>query len=148
MIKKTLLFTALILSPMSYAAFDIITQNPYARATPPNAVTSAIFMDLINNSEQDRTIISATTSAANKVELHDVVHNGDIMQMRKIEQINIPAHSQVSLQPGSLHIMLFSLLKPLVDGDTITVELTFDNGEKQVFQAPVKKVMDGMKHHH
>ncbi|GAK86340.1 copper metallochaperone [Vibrio ponticus] len=70
------------------------------------------------------------------------------MKMRQIDQIKIPAQSHTSLKPSSLHIMLFDLTKPLVEGESIEVNITFANGESQQFEAPIKKVMSGMKHHH
>lgn len=144
---KPLLLAAVLLSPLANAA-DIMLHSPYARATPPNAATSAVFVDIMNNSDKDRAIVSATTPAAGKVELHDVIMQGEVMKMRQIDQIDLPAQSHISLKPGSLHIMLFELTKPLVEGEAIEVEVTFANGETQTFQAPIKKVMSGMKHHH
>ncbi len=141
------LLAALAFSTIAHASIDIVINQPYARATPPNAVTSAVFLQLINNAEQDRKLVAAKTPAAKKVELHDVIHDGDIMKMRKIESINLPAQSQVSLKPGNKHIMLFDLTKPLVEGENIKIELLFANGEKQTIQAPIKHVMGGMKHH-
>lgn len=145
---NALILTTLALSPIAQASMDIMTHHPYARATPPNAATSAVFLELMNHSEQDRAIVSASTSAAGKVELHDVIHDDDVMKMRQVERIEIPAQSQVSLQPGGLHIMLFDLTKPLLEGESIDVEVHFANGEKQVFNAPIKAVMKGMQHHH
>ncbi|MGF1910106.1 copper chaperone PCu(A)C [Vibrio kasasachensis] len=142
-----LLLATLLLSPLANAS-DIMLHNPYARATPPNAATSAVFVDIMNHSENDRAIVAATTPAAGKVELHDVVHEGEVMKMRQIEQIKLPAQSHTSLKPGSLHIMLFELTKPLVEGESIEVEVTYASGETQKFKAPIKKVMSGMKHHH
>ncbi|KFK68657.1 hypothetical protein JS85_13340 [Vibrio vulnificus] len=46
----------------------------------------------------------------------------------------------------ALHIMLFDLKAPLNEGEQIDVTVTFANGEKMTFQAPVKKVMKGMQH--
>ncbi|ROV60425.1 copper chaperone PCu(A)C [Vibrio ponticus] len=144
---KPLILATLLLSPLAHAS-DVMLHNPYARATPPNAATSAVFVEIMNHSEKERAIVSASTPAAGKVELHDVIHEGDMMKMRQIEKITLPAHSHTSLKPGSLHIMLFDLTKPLVEGENIEVEISFANGETQTFSAPIKKVMSGMKHHH
>lgn len=144
---KTILLATLALSPLAQANTDIMTHHAYARATPPSAATSAVFAELVNNSKEDRFIVSARTNAAGKVELHDVIKEGDIMKMRQIEQIKVSANSTTILKPGSLHIMLFELKKPLVEGEKIEVEIAFANGEKQTFNAPIKKVMSGMKHH-
>ncbi|CAK4075064.1 hypothetical protein NL53_01230 [Vibrio variabilis] len=145
---KSLLLATLALSPLAQANMDIMTHHAYARATPPNAATSAVFAEIMNRSENDRVIVSASTEAAGKVELHDVIKEGDVMKMRQIESITVPANGKVELKPGSLHIMLFDLTQPLVEGEAIDVQITFANGQKQTFNAPIKKVMSGMKHHH
>lgn len=51
------------------------------------------------------------------------------------------------LKPGSFHIMLLELKKPLQEGENIEVEITFKNGEKQMITAPYEKVMSGMAEH-
>lgn len=144
---KALLLTTLMLSPLAHAKTDIMTHHPYARATPPNAPTSAVFLEVMNRGDNDRYIVSATTSAAAKVELHDVIKDGDVMKMRQVERIQVPAKGKAVLKPGSLHIMLFELQQPFVEGEQIDVQITFADGEQQTFSAPIKKVMSGMKHH-
>ncbi|MEH0667400.1 copper chaperone PCu(A)C [Vibrio scophthalmi] len=144
----TLLLSSLLMSASAVANTDVMTHHAYARATPPAAVTSAVFVTLMNKGDEERIITSASTSAAGKVELHDVIKEGDVMKMRQIERITVPAHEQVELKPGSLHIMLFDLTAPLVEGEEIEVTIEYLDGEAQTFTAPVKKVMSGMKHHH
>ncbi|KOO07529.1 copper chaperone PCu(A)C [Vibrio hepatarius] len=145
---KTLLLMGLVLSPFAQAATDVSVQHAYARATPPNAPTSAVFAEFENKGDAERVIVAASTSAAGKVELHDVIKEGDVMKMRQVEQIILPAQSTTVLKPGSLHIMLFQLAEPLVEGNQIDVKVTFANGDTQSFKAPIKKVMSGMKHNH
>ncbi|MBW3695422.1 copper chaperone PCu(A)C [Vibrio sp. T187] len=142
---KALALAGLLLTPLAYAKSDIMAHDLYARAMPPSSVTSAVFTTLMNHSDKDRTLVSATTPAAGKVELHDVIKDGDVMKMRQVQEIKIPANSNVVLKPGSLHIMLFNLDKRLEEGQSIDLTLTYANGETQTLQAPVKKVMSGMK---
>ncbi|EKO3930822.1 copper chaperone PCu(A)C [Vibrio fluvialis] len=143
---KALWLAGLMLSPFSYAQTDIMAHHPYARATPPNAPTSAVFAELVNNSDHDRFIVAASTPAAGKVELHDVIKEGDVMKMRQVEAFTIPANGTLELKPGSFHIMLFDLKMPFQEGKQIDVQLTFKDGEQLSFTAPVKKVMKGMQH--
>ncbi|WP_038177469.1 MULTISPECIES: copper chaperone PCu(A)C [Vibrio] len=146
---KALLLAVFALSPLAHAdQTDIMAHNAYARATPPNAPTSAVFVEILNQGDKDRYIVSASTPAAGKVELHDVITEGDVMKMRQIERIEVPSKGKAILKPGSLHIMLFDLKQAFVEGEQIDVEITFANGEQQTFSAPIKKVMSGMKHHH
>ncbi|EEY99817.1 copper metallochaperone bacterial analog of Cox17 protein [Vibrio sp. RC586] len=144
---KTLLLSSLLLSSSAFAKSDIMIHAPYARATPPAAVNSALFAEVMNRSDLDRYIVSASTDVAGKVELHDVIKEGDVMKMRQVEELVVPAKGTLVLQPGSFHIMLLELKKPLQEGESIEVEFTFKNGEKQTVTAPVKKVMSGMAQH-
>ena len=60
----------------------------------------------------------------------------------------MPAEGEVVLKPGSYHIMLLGVKQPLVEGETISVNLSYANGETETLDVPVKKVMSGMKHEH
>ena len=145
MMLKALALAGLLLAPLAHAKGDIMVHDAYARATPPSAVNSAVFTTLINHSDKERSIVAATTPAAGKVELHDVIMDGDVMKMRQVQTIAIPANGQVELKPGSLHIMLFDLKDGLKEGDQISMMLAFANGDTQTFDAPIKKVISGMK---
>jgi periplasmic copper chaperone A len=139
-----LLLSSLLVAPTVFANSSITFDRAYARATPPKAPTSAVFAEIYNRGTQDKVLVSATTNVASKVELHDVIINGDIMKMRQVHQMIIPAGRKLELQPGSLHIMLLGLKGPLKEGDTITMTAHFADGEILVFDAPVKKVMQGI----
>jgi hypothetical protein len=143
---KTLTMSVLLLSPLAQAKLDVMTHEPYAREMAPGATTSAVFVTFANRSQGDINIVAAETPAAGKVELHDVIKEGDVMKMRQINHITLKAKATTELKPGSLHIMLFDLTQPLKEGDEIEVTVTFDNSLKQSFKAPVKKAMAMMKH--
>jgi copper(I)-binding protein len=142
-----LILPLLALAPLSMAHAAIDVNDAYARATPPNATTSAVFATIENTGDKDRVIVEAASQASSVVELHDVIMDGDVMKMRQVKSITVPANGQTILKPGSLHIMLLDVDKPMKEGETINVELTFANGEVQVLTVPVKKVMSGMKKH-
>ncbi|CED57538.1 putative exported protein [Aliivibrio wodanis] len=145
--KKTVFaLSALLLSSAAFAKNDLMIENPYARATPPNATNSAIFMTIKNQSNDLRTLISATTPVAKTVELHTVIEVDGMMKMREVNAIELPKNEDTILKPGGLHIMLFGLTLPLKEEEFINVTLNFKNGDKEQFKAPIKKVISGMKH--
>ena len=141
---KALALAGMLLSSVAQAS-DVMIHDAYARAMPPSAVNSAVFTTLMNHNDADRTLVSASTPAAGKVELHDVIMEGEVMKMRQVESIQIPAHGSTELKPGSLHIMLFDLAARLEEGQNITLTLNYANGDAQTVEVPVKKVMNGMK---
>lgn len=144
-LKSFVLSSLLLLISTSAMAHDGMKyDDPYARATPPNAVNSAVFMTIENHMASERTLVSVTTPAAKKSELHTVEKQGDLLKMRQVDGIEIPAHGEIQLMPGSFHIMLLNVNKPLVEGDSITLTLGYANGEKETLSVPVQKIMAGM----
>lgn len=61
------------------------------------------------------------------------------MKMRQVDRIVLPAEGEVVLKPGSYHIMLLGVKQPLVEGETISVNLSYANGETETLDVPVKK---------
>jgi copper(I)-binding protein len=78
-----------------------------------------------------RGIIGATTPAARVVELHEMKTVDGVMTMSKVDRITAPP------QEGA-HLMLIDLARPLRDGDTIELTLTFDDGTNETITAPVQ----------
>lgn len=145
---NTLLLATSLFSATLYANPELTIEHPYARATPPNAPTSAVFGKLINHSQTEHYIIAASSPSAGKVELHDMIKEGDVMKMRQVDKFTLPALGSLELKPGSFHIMLFDLQHPLTEGEEIIVHLTTQNGQAFSFTAPIKRIMTSMQQHH
>lgn len=150
---KTLstLFGALIFSTSVWAA-DVEVNAPYIRAVPPGQSNSAAFMQLSNHGT-DIALTGARTDAAQVVELHTHTQDEGVMRMRRIDQIEVPAHHSVTLQPGGLHIMLIGLERPLMEGETVGMTLEYSDGSEQTISLPIRKPgaptgSEEMKHDH
>lgn len=103
---------------------------------------SAAYMVVVNNGTTDDAIVGATTSAdvAEVVELHTVLNENGIMQMRPVPRIDIPANGQTELKPGSFHIMLLGIKHDLSEGDTVNLTLQLQSGGEIEVAAPVRKL--------
>ncbi|MBK1721760.1 copper chaperone PCu(A)C [Thiocystis violacea] len=145
----TLLTAALLtLGALAANAADIRVSEPYARAVPPGQPNSAAFMSLTNTTQEARALVGAESDAADVVELHTHVKEGDMMRMRRVERIALPAGETVNLQPGGLHIMLIGLKTQLTPGDQVALTLSFDNGDEVSVTAPVRMIdMSQVKPH-
>jgi len=142
---SNLLFSAclLLLANLSFAK-GVSVDEPYVREVPPGQMISATFMTLKNDTDKDIALIKASSDVAKNVELHEHVHEGGMMKMRQVPKIIIPAHGITELKPGGYHIMLIGLQRKIKSGDKVTLNLEFDNGNKETITATVKKVMMGM----
>jgi periplasmic copper chaperone A len=106
----------------------------YSRATLPNAPVAGGFMAITNTREQDDRLTGATSDIAGRVEVHEMTMENDVMRMRAVEAgLPIPAGETVTLAPGGYHLMFMDLAGPLVEGQTVTVTLQFEQaGEVEV----------------
>jgi len=123
-------------SPITAGA-DLHISDGYVRLVPPVAQTSAAFMQLSNPSGVPVTIVAASSPVAERTELHDHIRDGEIMRMRKIESLEIPAGGRLRLAPGGLHMMLIGLLRPLVEGQQVDLELMTGDGDRIKVSLPV-----------
>jgi len=127
----------------------ISVDKAYARAVPPTAANSAAFMVIHNQGDADRAVVAAASDVSEVTELHDHINDNGVMRMRQVAQIPVPAGGSVELKPGSLHVMLIGLKKPLAEGDQVNVTLIFDDkSEKQVSMQAQKMMMGHHQHMH
>jgi periplasmic copper chaperone A len=63
--------------------------------------------------------------------------DGDIMRMREVEAIEVPAGKTVELKPGGLHVMFMELKAPLKNGSSFPLTLRFENGGEVTVQMNV-----------
>ena len=129
----------------------ITIKGAWSRATPPGAVAGVAFFTIVNNGAEDDTLVSAAADVAKTVELHSHVMEGDIMRMRQVPTIAVPAGQAVALQPGGLHVMLIDLKQPLQMDASYPLTLTFKRAGSVTVTVPVKNLgtmPPGMSHDH
>jgi len=122
--RRILLATALLLPLAARAQGAITLDAPWTRAAGQGG-QGAGFVTIRNAGAADR-LLSASTPAAGRTELHTMLRDGDIMRMRQVEAIAVPANGAVTLAPGGLHIMLIGLTRPLAVGESVPLTLVFE----------------------
>jgi copper(I)-binding protein len=111
--------------------------NAWARATPPAAAVAGGFLTVRNDGDSDR-LMAAESPVAGRVELHTMSMQDNVMRMRKLESIELPAGERVELRPGAHHLMLMDLQGPLKEGDTFPVRLRFEKAGAVEVQVQVR----------
>jgi len=106
----------------------IVVRDAWIPEAPPNARVIAGYMTIENRSSRKRTLTGATGDHFQKIELHRTELHGDIMKMVKQETLEIPSGGNVTLQPGSYHLMLIRPDSVPKEGDVVDLELQFDSG--------------------
>ena len=142
------IITVLIILVLAGAAFTACSkmrggsENPLqitdAWARPGQAgATSAVYF-VINNGGDEDTLLSASTSSAERAELHMSRMEGDTMMMQPQENVPLPEKSTVEFKPGGLHIMLVNLRKNITAGENLIISLNFEKAGTIQIEAPVR----------
>lgn len=134
-----LLFFPLLLSACLDKGSNVSIAEAYAFATAPSAPNGAIFMTIENDGGADR-LVSATSDAADRVEIHEMAMEGGTMKMRQlVDGLVVPANGSAELSPHGNHIMLMGLKAPLTEGETLDVTLTFEKAGDMTFPVMISK---------
>ena len=151
LLSRSLCFSTvcLLLSIANAGAQGIIVQDAWIRGVPPSAATTAAFMTIHNSGPDDAVLKSAECEIAETVQIHTMEQVGEMMKMKEVSELLIPANGQASLAPKGYHIMLIGLTRTINEGETIPLSLTFIDGATEEVEAVVKKwgSMSPMSHH-
>jgi periplasmic copper chaperone A len=137
---------ALALSAISVAQVKI--DNAWARPTVQGQQGGGGYMTL--QSPTADKLLSGSTPVAERFELHTMAMQGDVMTMREVKAIDLPAGQKVELKPGGLHVMFIGIKEPLKLGSKVPVTLKFEKaGDVKVeFEVMSRPVASAQKHEH
>jgi copper(I)-binding protein len=111
-------------------------ENAYTRATVPGQQVAGGFMKIENKGATDQ-LLSASSPVAGEVQLHEMAMDGNIMKMRQVKDIAVPAGGAVELKPGGLHLMFMNIKAPLAAGESVPVKLKFAKAGEVEVKMPV-----------
>lgn len=74
-------------------------------------------------------LVGVSSPVAGVAEVHEMKMDNDIMKMRAIPALDLPAGKAVELKPGGYHVMLMDLKRPLLKDSKVPVTLTFKDAK-------------------
>ena len=110
-----------------YKVGSLEVDQPWTRATPPTAKAGGGFVTITNKGTTPDRLMSARSTVSDKVEVHEVRMENNVMKMRELEKgLEIPAGATVMLKPGGYHIMFMGLKAPFAKDTKVPVTLVFE----------------------
>jgi copper(I)-binding protein len=100
---------------------------------------SAVYFVIDNPTATEDVLLSASSTVAKAVELHESMMDGDVMKMVPQENVPVPTGGEVQFKQGGLHVMLIGLTQDLNPGDHFTVNLKFENAGEMALDVEVKE---------
>lgn len=134
---------ALLATPVlahDYTAGTVTVSHPWARATPKGAKVGAAYFHVAASKAGGDRLIAAKADVSDRVELHTHVHEGNVMKMRQVEAVAVPAGGDVTFEPSGYHLMLMDLKAPLKEGDLLAITLVFEKAGEIKLEATVEPI--------
>lgn len=148
-ISQALLVVSLALTGLSAAAqtAGVKVDGAWARATVQGQKASGAFMSL--TAKEATQLVGVSSPVAGVAEVHEMKMDGDIMRMRAVPAVDLPAGKKVDLKSGGYHIMLMDLKAPLAKDSSVPVTLLFKDAKgvesKVELKVPVSTTAPGGK---
>ena len=123
--KKIALFATVAVLASAAAHAQVTVDKPWVRTTVAQQTTTGAFMTI--TSAQGGKLVSASSPIAASVEVHEMKMEGDVMKMRPVDALPLPAGKPVDLKSGSYHVMMMGLKAPVKAGDVVPIKLVVED---------------------
>jgi hypothetical protein len=110
-----------------FANAQVSVSDAWVRATVPQQKATGAFLKL--QAAQDSKLVAATSPLTPVVEVHGMAMQDNVMKMRQVPSIALPAGKTVELKPGGYHVMLMDLKGPLARDSTVPLTLVFKDAK-------------------
>jgi periplasmic copper chaperone A len=124
------------------ASAGVVVTGPWVRATVPAQTSTAAYLRI--DSDVDLQLVQVSSPVAQRCEIHEVSLQQDVMRMRSVDRLAIPAHQPVLFEQQHRHLMLQGLDRVLKEGDRVVLKFAFVDaqGKHRAVQveAPVRGI--------
>ena len=118
------------------ARAQVEVKSAWVRGTVAAQKTTGAYMEI--SSARGASLVGAESTAAGAVEVHEMSMDRNVMRMRAVPKLDLPAGKTVELKPGGYHMMLIDLKRPLKKGDSVPLRLKIEHRDRTVSTVEVK----------
>jgi len=113
---------------------QVTVKDAWVRATVPQQQATGAFMQL--TAARESRLVSARSPVAATVEIHEMAMVDNVMKMRAVPGLELPAGKAVDLKPGGYHVMLMDLKGQVKEGDVVPVTLVVEgkDGKRETLE--------------
>jgi len=132
-----------------YKVGQVEVDDLWVRATAPGQANGAGYMEIDNDAKAPDRLVSVSSDAAERVELHTVQTENGVARMRHLpDGIPVPADGDVKLAPGGYHVMFMKLKQPFAEGAEVPATLKFEKAGEVAVKFKVQPIghQAGMGH--
>lgn len=120
-------------------AVGVVVADAWARAAAPAQPGTAAYFTLCNAGEQTVYMVGVESDAAATAELHETTRSPEgVTRMNQIERVALPPNEPIAFAPGGAHVMLMGLARPLEEGGSARLILSFEGHPPVTVEAAVR----------
>ncbi|MDO9359453.1 MAG: copper chaperone PCu(A)C [Polaromonas sp.] len=134
--KPTLIAAVLALATGVAHAQAVDVSNAWVRTAVPGQSGTGAFMTLV--AKDGAKLVGASSPVAGVTEVHEMKMDGDVMRMRAVPALDLPAGKAVQLKPGGYHVMLMELKQTLPKGASVPLTLTLRDAKGRESKVELK----------
>jgi copper(I)-binding protein len=127
--KSKVLAAALLVAAAAPAFGQVQVSDPWVRATVAHQKATGAFMSL--TASKELRLVEAKSPVADVVEIHRMTMENNVMQMRAVSGLDLPAGKAVELKPGGYHVMLMGLKAQVREGESVPIALVVEDKDKK-----------------
>ncbi|WP_043846670.1 copper chaperone PCu(A)C [Roseivivax marinus] len=117
---------------------EVVVENAWARASIGTSRPGAAYMEVRNGGDEPVTLTALRTDLATMPEVHRTATDEQgVSSMSPAGRIVIAPSETVAFEPGGLHAMLMQLQRPMKEGETFPLTLTFSDGGETTVEVPI-----------
>ncbi len=113
----------------------VSVNDAWSNATPVGASVAAVYLEL--TVDEPDTLLSASTTVADHIEMHTSSEENGMMKMRPLSTVELKGNEPFRLAPGGAHFMLMELRQPLVAGMRFPMTLNLQRAGAVAVQVQV-----------
>jgi copper(I)-binding protein len=125
--RFTFLAAALALASGALYAQTVEVKDAWVRTTVQGQKGTGAFMKI--TAKEGTRLVGVATPIAGVAEVHEMKLEGDVMRMRAVPGLDLPAGTTVELKPGGFHLMLMDLKTALPKDSTVPLTLLFKDAQ-------------------
>jgi len=137
--KEAIVAALLLAAASSPSLAQVNVSNPWVRATVPQQKATGAFMNI--TAAKGARLVEARSPVAGVVEIHEMKMENNVMRMRAVPALELPAGKAVELKPGGYHVMLMELRQQVKEGESVPITLVIEGQDKKRESVEVKAVV-------
>lgn len=130
--------SAALLMCAAVAHAQVTIKDAWVRPTVAQQQATGAFLQI--TAAHDTRLVAVRSPVAQVAEIHEMAMQGDVMTMRPLAGLDLPAGRPVVLKPGGMHVMLMQLRQPIHHGEQVPLILVFEGRDGRRETVEVKAV--------